>query len=77
LARMIAAIAGIEVRLKHVPGPQGVRGRNSDNSLLREVLKWEPAISLETGLAKTYAWIERQVATQLREVRPGSVVEVA
>jgi GDP-D-mannose 3', 5'-epimerase len=77
LARMIAAIAGIEVRLKHVPGPQGVRGRNSDNSLLREVLKWEPAISLETGLAKTYAWIESQVATQLREVRPGSVVEVA
>jgi len=77
LARMISTIAGIEVRLKHVPGPQGVRGRNSDNSLLREVLKWEPAISLETGLVKTYAWIESQVVTQLGEVSPHNVVGVA
>jgi GDP-D-mannose 3',5'-epimerase len=46
---------------KHVPGPQGVRGRNSDNTRLREVLHWEPEISLEEGLRRTYNWIEEQV----------------
>ena len=56
-----AEIAGIAVEKVHVDGPQGVRGRNSDNSKLREVLGWEPQISLERGLAKTYAWIEGQV----------------
>jgi nucleoside-diphosphate-sugar epimerase len=61
LADMIAAIAGVEIRKKHVPGPMGVRGRNSDNTLLRKVLGWEPAISLEDGLARTYQWIEGQV----------------
>lgn len=61
LADMVAAIAGITVRKVHVPGPQGVRGRNSDNSRVREVLGWEPAISLEEGLFRTYAWIEQQV----------------
>ena len=53
---------GISDRKKHVPGPQGVRGRNSDNTQLREVLGWEPQISLEEGLARTYPWIEQQVA---------------
>jgi nucleoside-diphosphate-sugar epimerase len=61
LADMIAAIAGIKIRRKHVSGPMGVRGRNSDNTLLRKVLGWEPAISLEEGLARTYGWIEDQV----------------
>jgi nucleoside-diphosphate-sugar epimerase len=46
---------------KHVPGPQGVRGRNSDNTRVRQVLQWEPEIPLEEGLARTYAWIEPQV----------------
>jgi GDP-D-mannose 3', 5'-epimerase len=46
---------------KWVPGPQGVRGRNSDNTRLRQVLHWEPEITLEEGLARTYAWIETQV----------------
>jgi len=41
--------------------PRGVRGRNSDNTKLREILKWAPEISLEKGLALTYAWIENQV----------------
>ena len=49
---------------KHVTGPQGVRGRNSDNTRLRQVLVGA-AVSLEDGLAKTYAWIEKQVAAQL------------
>jgi GDP-D-mannose 3', 5'-epimerase len=65
LAEMIARIAGIEIQMVHVAGPQGVRGRNSDNTRLREVLSWEPEVSLEEGLARTYAWIEGQVAATL------------
>ena len=61
LADIIAEIAGITIIKKHVPGPQGVRGRNSDNTRLRQVLGWEPQIRLEEGLARTYTWIEQQV----------------
>ena len=61
LADMVAAAAGQQIVKKHVPGPQGVRGRNSDNTRLREVLDWEPRISLEEGIARTYEWIEAQV----------------
>ena len=66
LADMIAEIAGIRIVKKHVPCPQGVRGRNSDNNLLRKVLGWEPEISLEDGLAQTYSWIEAQVRAKLQ-----------
>jgi nucleoside-diphosphate-sugar epimerase len=66
LADMIAEIAGICVVRKHVPGPQGVRGRNSDNTRLREVLGWEPRISLEEGLSRTYRWIESEVISKGR-----------
>jgi GDP-D-mannose 3',5'-epimerase len=61
LADMIAEIAGIGIIKKHIPGAQGVRGRNSNNTRLRQVLGWEPAISLEEGLASTYTWIEGQM----------------
>jgi nucleoside-diphosphate-sugar epimerase len=61
LADLIADIAGISITRKHIPGPEGVRGRNSDNSLLRKILDWEPKITLEEGLARTYEWIEQQV----------------
>ncbi|MGH2427403.1 MAG: NAD-dependent epimerase/dehydratase family protein [Candidatus Limnocylindria bacterium] len=62
LAAIIIAISGKkDITLSHVEGPQGVRGRNSDNTRLREVLGWEPQISLEEGLVPTYRWIERQV----------------
>ena len=61
LVDMVADAAGADVTRKHVDGPQGVRGRNSDNTLLREVLGWEPEISLEEGLARTYRWIEQEV----------------
>jgi GDP-D-mannose 3',5'-epimerase len=62
LARLVIEISGKEnISLEHVPGPQGVRGRNSDNSRLRAVLGWEPSIMLETGLQETYRWIEKQV----------------
>lgn len=61
LADIIAEIAGVNIAKKHVPGPQGVRGRNSDNTQLREVLGWEPQISLEEGLQRTYQWVQQQV----------------
>ena len=67
LANIIAGIAGIRIIKKHVPGPQGVRGRNSDNTRLREVLGWEPEISLEEGLTRTYHWIEDQVCATFEE----------
>lgn len=70
LADMIASIAGIAIARAHVDGPQGVRGRNSDNSRLREVLEWEPRTSLESGLATTYAWIEQQVTQNGRRRKP-------
>jgi nucleoside-diphosphate-sugar epimerase len=66
LADIIANIAGIRIFKKHVPGPQGVRGRNSDNTRLRQVLHWEPEVSLEEGLRRTYTWIETQVRAKLR-----------
>ncbi|NNE64936.1 MAG: NAD-dependent epimerase/dehydratase family protein [Pyrinomonadaceae bacterium] len=67
LVDIISEIAGFEVTRKHIDGPQGVRGRNSDNTKLREVLKWEPAISLEDGLKRTYDWIEGEVKNSLNK----------
>jgi len=65
LADLVSEIANIKIVKKHISGPQGVRGRNSDNTRLREILKWEPSISLEDGLRKTYLWIEQQVKASL------------
>ena len=62
LVDMVARIAGKRIRKRHdLTKPQGVRGRNSDNTRLREVLRWEPQISLEEGLTRTYAWIRDQL----------------
>jgi nucleoside-diphosphate-sugar epimerase len=61
LALLIARIANKQISLKHIEGPQGVRGRSSDNTRIREILGWEPKIPLEIGLQKTYEWINRQV----------------
>jgi GDP-D-mannose 3',5'-epimerase len=70
LANLIIEISGKRgISLVPVEGPEGVRGRNSDNSRLREVLGWEPSIPLEEGLAATYRWIEKQVAAAQRERR--------
>jgi GDP-D-mannose 3',5'-epimerase len=57
--------ARINIRLNHIDGPQGVRGRNSDNTLAKRVLDWEPRVSLEEGLAQTYQWIRYQMQGQL------------
>ncbi len=62
LAHIIMEIADKRPLIEYVPGPEGVRGRNSDNSRLRQVLGWEPRIELETGLAETYRWIEKQIS---------------
>ena len=66
LADIIGEIAGIKITKKHIDGPQGVRGRNSDNHMLREVLGWEPEIFLEDGLKITYEWIEKEVGKSLK-----------
>lgn len=63
LVDLICGIAGKRLRKRHdLSKPQGVRGRNSDNSKLRTVLGWEPSISLEQGLAVTYRWIASEIA---------------
>jgi nucleoside-diphosphate-sugar epimerase len=61
LAEMIIDISGKKLSIKHIPGPQGVRGRNSDNRLLLEKLGWKPTMPLRKGLEITYKWIKEQV----------------
>ena len=61
LVGMVADIAHKKIGVKHVSGPLGVRGRNSDNALIREKLAWAPSAPLSDGLSKTYAWIAEQV----------------
>ena len=62
LIDMTEAIAGVTLERRYqLEAPQGVRGRNSDNTLLRSLLGWEPTITLEAGMAATYEWIEEQV----------------
>jgi dTDP-D-glucose 4,6-dehydratase len=62
LVHMIACCAGKHVIVRHVEGPVGVRGRTSNNELLRARLGWEPTLKLHVGLQRTYAWIAEQVA---------------
>lgn len=61
LVQIVAKIAGKNLTIHHIPGPQGVRGRNSDNRLIMERLGWKPTQVLEIGLADTYSWIRQQV----------------
>jgi nucleoside-diphosphate-sugar epimerase len=62
LVGIVADIAGKRIEINHIPGPLGVRGRNSDNRLIEERLGWRPSQPLVKGLERTYEWIERQVA---------------
>ncbi|CAM9303150.1 unnamed protein product [Ectocarpus sp. 4 AP-2014] len=63
-----AAIAmgfeGKDLPIRHIPGPEGVRGRNSDNTLIREKLSWAPSVTIAEGLRKTYFWIKSQVEAE-------------
>jgi nucleoside-diphosphate-sugar epimerase len=70
LVDMVAQVAGKRIGKRYnLSAPQGVRGRNSDNTRLRAVLGWEPAVSLEEGLGRTYRWIEARVR---ESDRPGT-----
>jgi GDP-D-mannose 3', 5'-epimerase len=62
LAEMAMSVAGKSLSLKHIPGPLGVRGRNSDNRLIREKLGWAPSSKLRPGMEITYRWISEQLA---------------
>lgn len=61
LVDIVADVAGKKIEKNHIPGPLGVRGRNSDNALIQEKLGWAPSQTLKAGLEKTYEWIEWQV----------------
>ena len=65
LAEMAMRIAGKSLRIRHIPGPLGVRGRNSDNKLIAEKLGWAPSHPLEQGLRKTFEWINTQVKNRV------------
>jgi len=60
-AKMVIDISGKNISIKNIPGPTGVRGRNSDNKLIREKLGWEPVLPLRKGMEITYKWINQQV----------------
>jgi nucleoside-diphosphate-sugar epimerase len=66
LVDLVADIAGKQIDKTHVAGPQGVRGRNSDNRLIQQALQWQPALPLRSGLEQTYQWIEAQVSRHAR-----------
>jgi GDP-D-mannose 3',5'-epimerase len=61
LVELVADIAGKSLEKRHIPGPLGVRGRNSDNRLIERELGWKPSRSLRSGLESTYQWIEQQI----------------
>jgi len=61
LVETVEKIANKKVGIKHIPGPLGVRGRNSDNRLIYEKLNWKPSLPLSEGLKNTYQWINQQV----------------
>lgn len=66
LVEVLADIAGKRIGKKNIPGPLGVRGRNSDNLLVREKLHWAPSQPLRAGLERTYRWIEEQTRGETR-----------
>ena len=66
LVDITCAIAGKTLRKKHVPGPTGVRGRNSDNTLIAKRLGWRPSAKLKDGVSKTYAWIAEQNTNKMQ-----------
>lgn len=62
LAKMVIKISGKDLKIDNIPGPQGVRGRNSDNRLIRKLLGWAPEQPLQAGMEKTYSWISAELA---------------
>ena len=76
LASMVMEIADKKLAIKHISGPLGVRGRNSDNRLIQEKLGWKPSRSLREGLEKTYQWISAQVSASQAGVETCNAVLV-
>jgi GDP-D-mannose 3', 5'-epimerase len=74
LVKMVAGVANKSITIKNIPGPTGVRGRNSDNKLIREKLGWAPSQSLVDGISKTYNWINHQV--HLAKTQPIPITEI-
>jgi nucleoside-diphosphate-sugar epimerase len=72
LTEIIMDIARKRLRIKHIDGPQGVRGRNSDNRFIFEKLGWRPSKPLKEGLRATYAWIEGQVRSPRMRLQPSN-----
>jgi GDP-D-mannose 3', 5'-epimerase len=72
LAQLVIEIAGKDLLIRNIPGPTGVRGRNSDNRLVHQRLGWQPSQPLRNGLETTYRWIERQVASSATARQPES-----
>jgi nucleoside-diphosphate-sugar epimerase len=68
LVKLIAKISGKTIHIKNVDGPMGVMGRNSDNTLIKQKINWAPDEDLEGGLVKTYAWIQEQIAKNIKDV---------
>ena len=62
LVEIVSKVADKDIKIKHIDGPLGVRGRNSDNNLIRKELNWDYSLSLEEGLKKTYEWINGQLS---------------
>merc|ERR1719311_1500423 len=60
-AIVLASAKKPDMPIKHIPGPEGVRGRNSDNTLIKQVLGWAPTTPLKEGLGYTHAWISKQI----------------
>ena len=66
-AKLCMSFEGKDLPLKHITGPQGVRGRNSDNTLIKEKLGWAPSISIKHGVKVTHAWIKSQIEAEATE----------
>ena len=66
LARTVMKVSGKQLGITNIEGPQGVRGRNSDNTLVEQRLGWRPDTNLEAGIEKTYRWIAEQVRAAAR-----------
>jgi nucleoside-diphosphate-sugar epimerase len=69
LAQLVIEIAGKDLKIRNIPGPTGVRGRNSNNRLIGERLGWQPSQPLRNGIEITYRWIERQVLSSAQASR--------
>jgi GDP-D-mannose 3', 5'-epimerase len=72
LAKMTMGIAGKDLPIKNIPGPEGVRGRNSDNTMIKAKLGWAPSISIKDGFKVTHAWIQSQIDKEAAAGKTGN-----